>query len=211
MKMKYLQSTYFLDYESDEIQNLVAEFNQKGLSKKEKITKVYLKVRDGWRYNPYKISFSKEHYCASYLATKKEGHCIDKAILLTTCLRALGVPARIHLAKVKNHIAVEKLVEKFGTNELTPHGMVDVFYDGKWVKCSPAFNAGLCKKCNVAPLDFNAEEDSIFQEFNGDGKEFMEYIEDYGHFEDLPLAFIAKNMKEHYGHFVKRKEGVNEI
>jgi hypothetical protein len=106
--------------------------------------------------------------------------------------------ARIHLAKVKNHIAVERLVEKFGTNELTPHGMVDVFINEKWVKASPAFNATLCAKCQVEPLEFNGEEDSVFQEYNHNGQAFMEYIEDYGHFDDMPLEFIINNMKTHY-------------
>ena len=81
---------------------------------------------------------------------------------------------------------------------MTPHGMVNIFLDGKWVKASPAFNAELCQKCNVDPLGFDGENDSIFQEYNRAGNEFMEYLEDYGHFQDLPLEFLLKNMQEHY-------------
>jgi len=99
---------------------------------------------------------------------------------------------------VKNHIAVERLMEKFGTNELTPHGMVDVYLNGKWVKATPAFNKELCDKTGVAPLEFDGTEDSIFQAFSTDGKEFMEYLDDYGSLEDVPLDFIEQNMKENY-------------
>lgn len=196
--MNYLQSTYFYDTEAESIQSLIAEFQNKELSNKEKTIGVYLKVRDGWRYNPYQIFVQKEKFKASEIATRKEGHCLDKAILLIAGLRAMNIPARIHLAKVKNHIAVERLIEKLGTNELTPHGMVNVFLGGKWLKISPAFNAELCEKCHVAPLGFDGENDSIFQEYNRDGQQFMEYIEDYGHFEDFPLDFVFQNMKEHY-------------
>ena len=91
---------------------------------------------------------------------------IEKAIVLIACLRALGVPARLRLAKVTNHIAVERLTERLGTNVLTPHGMVDVFLNGKWVKATPAFNKELCEKCDVEPLEFDGTEDSMFQEFN---------------------------------------------
>ena len=35
--------------------------------------------------------------------------------------------------QVKNHIAVERLTEKFGSNELTPHGMVNVQLNGQWL------------------------------------------------------------------------------
>ena len=205
--MSYIESTYFFDYKHENIQYLIQEFQSNSLSQKEKAIKVYLKIRDGWRYNASQISFNKEAFRASEISQRSEGHCIDKAILLTTCLRGLGIPARVHFAKVKNHIAVETLTKKLGANELTPHGMVDILIDGKWVKSSPAFNATLCEKCNVAPLDFDGENDSIFQEYNREGNEFMEYLEDYGSFEDLPLDFIMQNMKEHYGHIFNRPEG----
>jgi transglutaminase-like putative cysteine protease len=196
--MTYLESTYFYELEHSLVEDLISEFQNKGLTDKEKAIGLYLKVRDGWLYNPYLIAFRKEKYRVSHLLSKKEGHCIDKSIILIAGLRAMGIPARIHLAKVKNHIAVERLVEKFGTNELTPHGMVDVFINEKWVKASPAFNATLCAKCQVEPLEFNGEEDSVFQEYNHNGQAFMEYIEDYGHFDDMPLEFIINNMKTHY-------------
>ena len=209
--MNYLLPTYFFNFENESIQNLIKEFQPNSLSQKEKAIQVYLKIRDGWRYNAYRINFNKEAFRASEISQRSDGHCIDKAVLLTTCLRGLGIPARVHFAKVKNHIAVEKLVEKFGTNELTPHGMVDILLNGKWVKSSPAFNTSLCDKYNVEPLGFDGENDSIFQEYNREGNEFMEYIEDYGHFEDLPLSFILQNMKEHYGNYFNRPPGQMQL
>ncbi len=190
--MNYLSSTYFFDYESEEIQNLIAELKNTSLSAKEKTKLLYIKVRDSWRYYPYSLSFSRENFRASVISKKTKGHCVDKSIILIACLRALGIPARIHLAKVKNHIGVERLTEKFGTNELTNHGMVNVYLNGKWIKLSPAFN--------VAPLDFDGENDSVLQEFNKEGNLFMEYLEDYGHYEDVPVEFMFKNAREHYPH-----------
>ncbi|WP_420575492.1 transglutaminase-like domain-containing protein [Ekhidna sp.] len=195
---KSLESTYFFDYDHPVIQDLIAEFKVDSLSDQEKAKQLYLKVRDGWRYNPYDISFRKEALKSSHIAQKDHGHCIDKSILYISGLRALGIPAKLHLAKVKNHIAVERLTEKFGTNELTPHGMVDVYLNGKWVKATPAFNQELCRLTGVEPLEFDGAGDSIFQEFNQEGKEFMEYLDDYGSFEDVPLDFIEQNMKENY-------------
>ncbi len=209
--MDYLSPTYFFDYETEEIQELIKAFKTDRLTPKEKAKRLYTIVRDEWRYDPYTLSFSKEGYVASTIAKKAKGHCIDKSILLIAGLRALGIPARIHLAKVKNHIAVERLVEKFGTNELTPHGMVNLYLDGKWLKVSPAFNQSLCKMCNVAPLEFDGENDSIFQEYNNAGNEFMEYIEDYGHFEDVPIDFIFNNVKEHYPELIEKYRGFDEI
>lgn len=209
--MEYLTSTYYFDYKESEIQQIIEEFQNKELTDKEKAKQLYLKIRDNWRYNPYRISFDKNSYKASVIANKKDGHCIEKSILLIACLRGLNIPARIHLAKVKNHIGVERLIEKFGSNVITPHGMVDIYLDGKWIKATPAFNIELCEKCNVAPLDFDGENDSIFQEFDNNGNDFMEYLDDYGHFEDVPTEFIFNNFKTNYPNICKRFNGLTEI
>ena len=42
----YLSPTYFFDYETIEIQNLVADFTQDSISEQEKAIQLYLKVRD---------------------------------------------------------------------------------------------------------------------------------------------------------------------
>ncbi|MEE9361008.1 MAG: transglutaminase family protein [Cellulophaga sp.] len=196
--MNYLSPTYFFDYKHKGVQKLLIGFIDSSLSPTEKTIGLYLKIRDGIRYDPYSISLKKESLKASSIALKPKGHCVDKSILLIACLRAVGVPARIHLAKVKNHIAIERLTEKFGTNELTPHGMVAAFLNGKWLKLSPTFNASICKMLQVPPLEFDGKKDSIFQQFTSDGKKFMEYLEDYGHFEDVPYDFIRNNIMEHY-------------
>lgn len=217
---QYACPTLFFDFESSEIQNLVEkvkaiprdESDTSLASRQIKMaTELYLLVRDGYRYNPYQISFRKEHYVASSLVTRLDGHCIDKSIILIAGLRALGIPARLRLAKVKNHIGVERLEEKFGTNVMTPHGMVDIFLNGKWVKASPAFNKELCEKCNVESLEFNGIEDSVFQEYDRAGGQFMDYLEDYGSFEDVPVNFIKRNIVEHYPQVLKLYKGMDQF
>ncbi|MGB7841884.1 MAG: transglutaminase-like domain-containing protein, partial [Salinimicrobium sp.] len=101
--MKYRESTYYFDFENELIQNLISELKTDTLSAKEKTIKIYTKVRDHWKYDPYSISLSREKYKSSHIAAKQSGNCVEKSILLIACLRALGIPARLHLAKVKNH------------------------------------------------------------------------------------------------------------
>lgn len=205
-----LQETFYFDFSSDEIQTLIDEFREK--STQDKIEGLYLKVRDSWRYNPYVIGLTKEDYKASTIYHKKEAHCIDKAILYIAGLRGLGISAKLGLAKVSNHIAVERLVNKLGTNELAPHGLVAVYTNEKWVKCSPAFNKELCEIYNVAPLDFDGTKDSILQEYNNENAKFMQYSEDYGTFNDVPLEFIIDTFKNHYPDFYEKyKKGILDI
>ncbi len=204
--MTYSESSYFFDFDSDAIQALIEPYRDARLSDKERAIALYERVRDGWIYNPYHISFSKENYRASNLVKSESGNCVEKSIILIAALRGLGIPARIHLGKVKNHIAVERLTEKFGSNELTPHGMVNVFLNGKWLKCSPAFNSTLCEKLHVEPLDFDGENNSFLQAYNSDGNQFMEYTDDYGFFDDVPLDFMIEKLVEHYPHIFDTEE-----
>ncbi len=209
--MKYLASTYYFDFEHEIIQELIAEFQETSLTDKEKAVRLYKKVRDGWIYDPYTISLSKEKMRASFIANKSTGHCIEKSVVLIAGLRAMGIPSRLHLGKVKNHIAVERIVERIGTDELTPHGMVNVFLHGKWLKLSPAFNKELCEKFNVEPLEFDGENDSFLQKYNSSGSLFMEYLDDYGYFEDVPVDFIKENLRQHYSHLIQSQKGQTEF
>ena len=208
--MSYLKPTYYFDFDNDLIQNLISEV-KKDDSKNNQAIRIYTKIRDEWLYDPYHISFSKQKYSASHIAQKTTGNCVEKSILLIACLRALNIPARLHLGKVKNHIAVERLEEKFGTNELTPHGMVNVFLNNKWLKMSPAFNATLCEKFNVEPLEFDGYTNSYLQQYNTQGDLFIEYLEDYGHFNDVPLKFMIENLKTHYPHIFNTETHITEF
>jgi len=194
----YLQATYFYDYEAPVVQSFIAATLSGDESPQEQAIKLFYAVRDGWYYYPYKIYTEKPNLRGSNIITRKEGHCIDKAIILISSYRAVGLPARLHLVKVKNHIAVERIVERLGTDELTPHAFVEVFLNDKWISVTPAFNESLCQRLGVAPLEFDGEKDCLFQQYSTDGTRFMEYLADYGVFEDYPYDFVLENLLAHY-------------
>jgi hypothetical protein len=79
------------------------------------------------------------------------------------------------------------------------HGFTEFFLEGKWVKSTPAFNAKICKRHNVEPLEFNGREDSIFQTYNSEKKKFMEYVTFHGSYADIPVGPIVMAWEEAYG------------
>lgn len=202
----FLRPTGYFDFESLEIQELIREFKDLQ-SPREQIKGWYLKVREGWRYNPFVISLTNSHFKASHIAGKEAAHCIDKSILFIAGMRGLGIPARLRLAKVSNHIAMERLEKKLGTNVIAPHGLSEVLLGGVWAKCSPAFNRGLCELYQVDALDFDGTADSIMQEYNQREEKFMEYLEDYGHFDDVPMEFIRDTFRAHYPALYRQLKG----
>lgn len=195
---QYLKATHIYDYNDKAIQRFIADQELEKLTSTDRAIKLHDVVRDSWYYNPYKMHFSSESCKASTIFSRSEGHCLDKATLLVTVLRAVDIPARLHLAKVKNHIAVEHIIEVFKTDVLTPHGYVEVYLNDQWVAATPAFNKSLCEKLGVDVLAFNGQEDAIFQQYDPSGQRFMEYIEDYGTFDDFPIEFVKENIIQHY-------------
>ena len=160
----------------------------------------YVFVRDAIRYDPFAIELEPESLSASRTLENQRGHCIHKSILFITGLRALGVPARLGLARVRNHIATESLERILGTDVLVPHGYAAHWNGRRWVKSTPVFNRELCNRLGTTPLDWSPDEDSLFQPLDDEGGRFMEYLEDFGLHTAVPLEFLKTLLRREYPH-----------
>ncbi len=196
----YLQPNFFTDSTQDTILDFVATHTQASQNETEKALSLYYAVRDSFWYNPNQIRTQKGDFRASVQIARTEGHCIDKANILAACARAVGIPSRLGFANVTNHIATERLEKTLGTNILVFHGYTELFLNNKWVKATPAFNKKLCKKIGVLPLDFDGENDSVFQQYSPSGEKFMEYLHDYGQFAELPFELMMGEWEKYYPH-----------
>lgn len=197
---KYLLPTKFVDSDHPSIIELANKLIDKNDSNIEKAVKLYYYVRDTIRYNPYKINLSEQSLKASDVLKRKYGYCVEKANLLAALGRALGIPSRFGFADVKNHLSSPKLIEMLRSEVFAFHGYTELYLDSKWVKATPAFNKELCELMHVSPLEFNGREDSIFHEFDADGKIFMHYLKDHGIFHDIPRDYMIETLASHYPH-----------
>lgn len=193
-----LAATYFLDYESFAVQSYLAEYTDPAASPEANAVTLYHVVRDGLRYNPYKVSIEREEYRLSHIVGLKQTYCIPKAMLYAGLCRALGVPARLGFGDVKNHLSSQQLIDYLGTDLFAYHGYAEIFLNNLWVQATPAFDKRLCRKFGVAPLEFDGTQDSLFQEFDGDGRKFMEYVHYHGTSADLPYQWLMDGMTAAY-------------
>ncbi len=195
-----LKATEFLDYNHPDVQAYLSKHLNQGASKKENAVRLYSLVRDGWKYNPYIANTVREESKAGYIVTHKHGYCITKATLLAALCRAAGIPARLGFGDVKNHLATPRMIAFLKSEIFAWHGFTELYLDDRWIRCTPAFDAGLCRKLKVAPLDFDGETDSLFQPFDNAGRQFMEYTAYRGVHDDLPFEEIFKSLAEIYPH-----------
>jgi transglutaminase-like putative cysteine protease len=160
--------------------------------------RLYYAVRDGIRYDPYSIDLTLHGLKASTVLELGRGWCVSKSILLAACCRALGIPARLGYADVRNHMSTEALRQMMKTDIFRWHGYTSIYLNGKWIKATSVFNKELCEKFRLATLDFNGREDSIYQPYDLDGNRHMEYLADHGEFSDVPLETMITEFEKYY-------------
>jgi transglutaminase-like putative cysteine protease len=160
--------------------------------------RLYYAVRDGLRYDPYSVDLSAEGLTASTVLARGRAYCVAKAGVLAAVARALGIPARLGFADVRNHLATPRLIELMGTDIFYYHGYAELFLDARWVKATPAFNIELCQRFGVRPLEFDGRTDSLFHPFDAGGRQHMEYVRDHGPRDDMPVDELREAMARHY-------------
>ena len=194
-----LQPTEFIDSDSPLVRAYADRIVADEEDPRERAVRLFYAVRDGLRYNPYSVSPERQAYRASHILGQKEGFCIPKAILLAAACRAIGVPARLRFADVRNHLTSPQLRRHMGTDVFVFHGYTELFLDDRWLKATPTFNIELCERFGVRPLDFDGRSDAIFHEFDTGGRRHMEYVRDRGAYVDLPFDEMITVLHRTYG------------
>jgi hypothetical protein len=122
----------------------------------------------------------------------------------------VGIPSRLSFYIVRNHIATERLAQALERDYLVFHGAAELFLDGRWLKTTPAFNRRLCEFLGVDPIEFDGTNDAIFQEYDREGNVFMEYLHEYGAFDDMPYEMFLDELDKHYPHLTGNPRFVTE-
>jgi transglutaminase-like putative cysteine protease len=202
--LNFVRPGIYTDSDHPAVQAFAREHTQGLTTPIEQAKALYLAVRDGFRYDPYRILLRPHALKASYLLSKDHGYCVEKSNLLAASARALGIPTRLGYANVRNHLATGKIEAFLRTDVLVFHGYVELHLEGQWVKATPVFDQALCQRLGVAPLEFDGLHDSIFQQSDKQGNPFMEYLHDHGLYSDVPFEAFVEALKTHYPHLFER-------
>ena len=176
-----------------------AQAHAVGADERARAVALYYAVRDGFRYDPYRVDLSAHGMRASTVLSVGYGWCVPKAALLAACARAAGIPARLGYADVRNHLSTERMRQSMKTDLFIWHGYVDLWIEGAWRKATPAFNIELCERFGLLPLEFDGIADSIYHPFDRSGNRHMEYVAMRGTFDEMPLEQIVADFKRVYG------------
>ncbi len=199
MDPSFLSAGRFVDSNHPDVIAFAKEVTAGATTQAEKASRLFRAVRERLRYDPYSLTTDPADYVASTLLRRDRAYCIPKAVLLCAAARAAGIPARLGFADVRNHLASDKLRAAMGTDLFTYHGYVELWIDGRPVKASPAFNASLCARFGVPPLELEGGRDALLQAYDGSGRRYLEYVRERGLFIDLPIDEIFAAFAQVYG------------
>ncbi|MEO6028262.1 MAG: transglutaminase family protein [Candidatus Binatia bacterium] len=194
----YLHPTACVDSAAPAVRAFTARVTEGAATDRERAVRLFYAVRDDIRYDPYGVVLTEEDLRATAVLARGAGFCVAKAIVLAAGARAVGIPARLGFADVRNHLTTERLREQMKTDVFAFHGFTELHLDGRWVKATPTFNQSLCDRFGVKPLEFDGTSDSLLHPFDTAGQRHMEYIRDRGTHADVPLDEMRAVFAEYY-------------
>ncbi|MEV7559753.1 transglutaminase-like domain-containing protein [Streptomyces sp. NPDC048331] len=191
-----LAATEFIDHGSPEVRAFVASaVPDEATTPTAQAVALYYAVRDRIRYEVYGADLSRTGLRAGSVARARSGMCLHKSVLYTAGLRSLGIPARLVLTDVRNHLASGRLKELLGGDVFHQHCLTSVRLENGWVKATPVFNRTLCRLYGMAPLDFDGTADSLHHPFDLQGRRQMEFLRFHGEFDDLPYEAVLADLR----------------
>lgn len=204
---EFLSAGRYIDSDSLQVADFARDTAAGAAGEVERARRLFRAVRDGITYDPYIDFTDPANYRASGVLAARRGFCVGKAALLAGSCRALGIPARVGYADVRNHMTSPRLYALIKTDVFIWHSYTEIHLFGRWLKSTPAFDLALCERVGLAPLEFDGDSDSLFQPFDRAGRRHMEYLKDRGAFADVPFETIKTDFRAYYPSLM-RKPGI---
>ena len=151
---EYLSPGRFIDSDHPSVVEFAEKHRGASRDPLEQAINLYYAVREAVRYNPYTFSRDPQTLRGSYALATGESYCVPKATLLAGAARHCGIPARIGLADVRNHLSTPRLLELLKSDMFAMHGYTELYLNDRWVKATPAFNQKLVRavQCGAAGI-----------------------------------------------------------
>ena len=213
-RAEFLNRSQFCDHDHPSIKNISVKF--KNLYPIEKDLAVTL-----FEFTQNKIEYQLGNWSktASETLSSKKGTCTNKANLLVSLLRCVGIPAGYGVMKVsgKEYFGPAVLeVFKDKISERSTHVYVFVYLKGKWIRCDPSDDLELSASTShfnpqSKEVDWDGEHDSLL---NLSEEHIISDVGPYSNIDDIlskklrrskKYALIVANL---YVEFL-RKEGMN--
>lgn len=174
----YLNDTAMLNYREQEIAKLVMAKKWNNLDEYNKIGAIYNYVQ-----NEILLGYNKrDNLVATLVLADGIGQCNTKAVLLMALLRAVGIPCRLHGAKVTKvfqRSLMPKIMARLAPSHIL-HTWVEVYYNGEWL----SLEGVITDKAYISGLR------QMLPDYKG---EFFDYVVAVKDFSNLKIDWTGKS------------------
>ena len=109
-------------------------------------------------------------------------------------------------ADVRNHLSTERLRAILQTDLYIWHGYTELWLDGALGESHARVQPGSCAIASAScALDWDGRADSLYHPYDREGRRHMEYVNQRGSFDDVPLAQIAADIAAMYPGWAKEQ------
>ena len=161
--------------------------------------RIFYFIRDEIRY-AFSMRYTENSFRASTVLKARRGFCTMKTILFCALARNRGIPAGIHFYDIVDHRLSERFYELLRTNVFHHHGVAELFLNGRWVQLDATLDRHLSEKDGLSLVEFSSGGDCLLPPMTSDGRQHVEYIEDYGRVSDVSVGEIRSWFQEGYPH-----------
>jgi len=172
----YLRCTEIIDCDTGVVKDKAQELTSGLQVDKDKAIALYYFVRDEIKHNAYAPLHDPGRYKASATLHDGNGFCQQKAILLVALARAIGIPARVGLIDVRDHLISDRFREMIGGINI--------------------YDIEICRRKRFVPVEFDGVNDAKDSPYDLDGRPHVEHIKYHGPYEDFPWDDILKYYME---------------
>lgn len=164
----YLNDTAMLNYREQEIAKLVMAKKWNDFDEYNKIGVIYSYVQ-----NDILLGYNKrDNLTATQVLADGIGQCNTKAVLLMALFRAVGIPCRLHGAKVTKifqRSLMPKIMARLAPS-LIVHTWVEVCYNGEW----------LCLEGVITDKAYLSGLRQMFPNYKGEFFDYAVAVKDFG-------------------------------
>jgi transglutaminase-like putative cysteine protease len=191
-----LTTTEFLDHDHAVVRSFVDRvLGDEPGTPIDNAIKLYYAVRDSISYEVYGADLSRDGLKASSIISRGRGFCIHKSNVYAAACRAAGIPSRLVMTDVRNHLTSDRLRELVGGDVFRFHALTSVHLDGRWVRNTPVFNKMLCRLYGLTPLEFDGVTDSVSHPYDSSGRRYMEFLHEHGEYDDFPYETVIEGIR----------------
>lgn len=193
---KFLQPAEGIQSDHPRIKELALKITKDAGDQVEAARLLFYFVRDTVAYSVYVPFDHIEDYLALNTLERGRGYCVQKAALLCTLARSVGIPTRLGFADIRNDLLPEHLDEMIPEGILYYHCFVEWFLDGRWIKSTPSFDQALSLKKGWRLVEFDPAGDALLPSHDLKGRPHVSYLKYHGWRLGVPLdEFIEVNTK----------------